>query len=180
MRTVKTLIRLGGRPGWSESSLGAHAISLVLSANSIVDVSIMMLWKLSRLISLKSLAGQLLNGTMMSIATYFELAFIKFYIGTMLSSAIYLRFQMHRCFKNGFENESSSLLHHSIYLWFICFTWWSMHWWVRKPSRGPNNCMFWAMIEAEGEVGLSPPVIFYWPFQGGTSVVVHIYLLSYL
>ena len=28
-----------------------------------------------------------------------------------------------------------------------------IHWWVRKPSRGPNNCMFWAMTEAEGEVG---------------------------
>ena len=28
-----------------------------------------------------------------------------------------------------------------------------IHWWVRKPSRGPNNCMFCAMIEAEGEVG---------------------------
>ena len=25
---------------------------------------------------------------------------------------------------------------------------------VRKPSRGPNNCMFWAMTEAEGEVGI--------------------------
>ena len=31
MWTAKTLIRLGGRPGWSESSLGAHAILLVLS-----------------------------------------------------------------------------------------------------------------------------------------------------
>ena len=31
MRTVKTLIRLGGCPGWSESSLGAHASLLVLS-----------------------------------------------------------------------------------------------------------------------------------------------------
>ena len=30
------------------------------------------------------------------------------------------------------------------------------------------------------KTGLSPAVIFYWPFQGGTSVVVHIYLLSYL
>ena len=30
-RTVKTLIRLGGCPGWSESLLGTHAISLVLS-----------------------------------------------------------------------------------------------------------------------------------------------------
>ena len=28
-----------------------------------------------------------------------------------------------------------------------------IHWWVRKPPRGLNNCMFWAMIEAEGEVG---------------------------
>ena len=25
-----------------------------------------------------------------------------------------------------------------------------IHWWVRKPSRGPSNCMFWAMTEAEG------------------------------
>ena len=31
MRTAKTLIRLGGCPGWSKSSLGAHAILLVLS-----------------------------------------------------------------------------------------------------------------------------------------------------
>ena len=31
IRTAKTLIRLGGSPGWSESSLGAHAILLVLS-----------------------------------------------------------------------------------------------------------------------------------------------------
>ena len=31
MRTTKTLIRLGGWPGWSESSLGAHDILLVLS-----------------------------------------------------------------------------------------------------------------------------------------------------
>ena len=31
MRTAKILIRLGGCPGWSESSLGAHAALLVLS-----------------------------------------------------------------------------------------------------------------------------------------------------
>ena len=31
MRTAKTLIRLGGCPGWFESSLGAHAILFVLS-----------------------------------------------------------------------------------------------------------------------------------------------------
>ena len=42
-RTVKTLIRLGGFPGWSESSLGAHAISLDLSwggSNKICLVSL--------------------------------------------------------------------------------------------------------------------------------------------
>ena len=31
MRTAKTLIRLGGCPGWSESSLGAHGILLLSS-----------------------------------------------------------------------------------------------------------------------------------------------------
>ena len=31
MRTAKTLIRLGGCPGWSESLPGAHATLLVLS-----------------------------------------------------------------------------------------------------------------------------------------------------
>ena len=33
MWTAKTLIRLGGCPGWSESWLGAHAILLVLSCH---------------------------------------------------------------------------------------------------------------------------------------------------
>ena len=37
-----------------------------------------------------------------------------------------------------------------------------IHWWVIKPSRGPNNCMFWVMIDAEKrlgtlKIGLSPP-----------------------
>ena len=39
-RTVKTLISLGGCPGWSESSLGAHAILLVLSCGGSIDVMI--------------------------------------------------------------------------------------------------------------------------------------------
>ena len=33
MRTAKTLIRLGGCPGWSESSLGAHAILVIWCEN---------------------------------------------------------------------------------------------------------------------------------------------------
>ena len=45
MRTAKTLIRLGGRSGWSESSLGAHAILLVLSsAGSFFLISLLHLY----------------------------------------------------------------------------------------------------------------------------------------
>ena len=29
-----------------------------------------------------------------------------------------------------------------------------IHWRVRKPSRGPNNYMFWAMTETDGDVGI--------------------------
>ena len=36
----RRLIRLGGRPGWSESSLGAHAILLVLSWGCSCNTSI--------------------------------------------------------------------------------------------------------------------------------------------
>ena len=40
-----------------------------------------------------------------------------------------------------------------------------IHWWVRKPPRGPNNCVFWAMVGAGGGVGypwgrFEPPTIF--------------------
>ena len=38
--TVKTLIRLGGCPGWSESSLGAHVILLVLSCGGSITCSV--------------------------------------------------------------------------------------------------------------------------------------------
>ena len=38
MRTAKTLIRPGGCPGWSESSLGAHAILLVLSRGGSIHI----------------------------------------------------------------------------------------------------------------------------------------------
>ena len=39
MRTAKTLIRLGGYPGWSESSQSAHLISLVLSCGGPLEGS---------------------------------------------------------------------------------------------------------------------------------------------
>ena len=57
-----------------------------------------------------------------------------------------------------------------------------------------TNYMFWAIAEAEGVVGSRktglnpllpalppPPVFYYWPFQGGTSVVVlycYLFMLS--
>ena len=45
MRTAKTLIRLGRCPGWSESSLGTHAILLVLSwGGSFDDVATLLNW----------------------------------------------------------------------------------------------------------------------------------------
>ena len=37
--------------------------------------------------------------------------------------------------------ESSSLVHHSVYLWFICFPWWSINE-LKKPSSGPNNYLY--------------------------------------
>ena len=54
-----------------------------------------------------------------------------------------------RCRSQHVSVESSSLLHHSIYLWFICFTCWS----IDELENLHADCMFWAMIQAEGEVG---------------------------
>ena len=71
------------------------------------------------------------------------------------NKSLLVLFHMHpgisRCRLQHVSVVSSSLFHHSIYLWFVsCDE--LIHWWVRKPSRGSNNCMFWAMAEVEGEV----------------------------
>ena len=74
--------------------------------------------------------------------------------------------------------ESSSLLHHSIYLWFICFTWWSIDELENLHADRTTVCFEpWQKLRARSgarKTGLSPPppVFLYWPFQGGTSVVV--------
>ena len=39
-----------------------------------------------------------------------------------------------------------------VVVFLFCFPWWSIDE-LENPSRGPNNCMFWAMTEAEGEAG---------------------------
>ena len=78
--------------------------------------------------------------------------------------------------------ESSSLLLHGVEIWFMCLPWWFIDelegYRVRGLSCEPNNQLNvlyhfrnwgwgWAC-----KIDLSPPVIHYWPFQGGSSVVV--------
>ena len=86
-----------------------------------------------------------------------------------------------RCRLQHVSVESSSLFHHSIYLWFICFPWWSIDELENLHADRTVVCFEpWQKPRARlgtRKTGLSPPVIFYWPFQGGNSVVVHIYLL---
>ena len=81
-----------------------------------------------------------------------------------------------RCRSQNVSVESSSLLHHSIYLWFICFTWWSID--ELENLHADRTTVYfepWQKLRARlgtRKTGLSPPVSLYWPFQGGTSVVV--------
>ena len=50
--------------------------------------------------------------------------------------------------------ESSSFFHHSIYPWFInCFRRWSIDELKNLHADRTTNYMFWAIAEAEGEVG---------------------------
>ena len=49
--------------------------------------------------------------------------------------------------------ESSSLFHHSNYPWFNCFPWWSIDELENLHADRTTNYMFWAITEAEGEVG---------------------------
>ena len=81
-----------------------------------------------------------------------------------------------RCRSQHVSVESSSLLHHSIYLWFICLTWWSIDELENLHADRTTVCFEpWFKLRARlgaRKTGLSPPVFLYWPFQGGTSVVV--------
>ena len=45
-----------------------------------------------------------------------------------------------RCRSQHVSVESSSLLHHSIYLWFVCFTWWSLVGW-KAFTRTERPCV---------------------------------------
>ena len=79
--------------------------------------------------------------------------------------------------------ESSSLFHHSIYLWFICFPWWSIDGLENLHAVRTTVCFEpWQKPRARlgsHKTGLSPPVFLYWPFQCATSVVVP-YCLMFL
>ena len=59
-----------------------------------------------------------------------------------------------RRFEHVLSVESSSLIHHSIYLWFICFPWWSIDELGNLQADRTTNYMIWARTEAEGEVGI--------------------------
>ena len=50
--------------------------------------------------------------------------------------------------------ETPSLFHHSFYLWFICFPWWSIDDWENLHADRATNYMFWAISEAEDDVGI--------------------------
>ena len=84
--------------------------------------------------------------------------------------------KLSRCRSQHVSVESSSLLHHSIYLWFICFTWWSIDELENLHADRTTVCFEpWQKLRVRlgaRKTGLSPPVFLYWPFQGGTSVVV--------
>ena len=65
----------------------------------------------------------------------------------------------------------------------ICLPWWSIDELENFHADRTTICFEpWQKLRARlgpRKTGLNRPVIFYWPFQGA-SVVVHIYLLSYL
>ena len=50
--------------------------------------------------------------------------------------------------------ESSSLFHHSIYPWFICFRWWSIDEFENLHADRTTNYLFWVIAEAEGKTGI--------------------------
>ena len=72
----------------------------------------------------------------------------------------------------------------SIYLWFICFPWWSIDGLENLHADRTTVCFEpWQKSRARlgsCKTGLSPPVLQYWPFQGGTSVVVPYCYCPYL
>ena len=81
------------------------------------------------------------------ISSHWISIFVRKSIGTMCLNTLKV---LHRkCFENlDTMKNFNSLKFSVIYLFPVM-----IHWCVRKPSRGLNNCMFWAMTEAEGEVG---------------------------
>ena len=69
-----------------------------------------------------------------------------------------------RCRSQHVSVESSSLLHHSIYLWFICFPWWSIGELENLHADRTTLCFEpWQKLRARlgsRKTGLSPPVFY--------------------
>ena len=76
--------------------------------------------------------------------------------------------------------ESTSLCHQNIYLWFICFPWWSIDELENLHADWTTICFEpWQKLRARlgsRKTCLSPPpppsIVIHWPFQCSTSVVV--------
>ena len=59
--------------------------------------------------------------------TFFKSSWIKYSFHFSVVYIYYILFMISRCRSQHVVSvESSSLFHHSIYLWFICFPWWSI------------------------------------------------------
>ena len=87
------------------------------------------------------------------------------------STVVFLLLQR---FSVGLAVEYSSWFISVIYMFAVL-----KRWWVRSPSRGPNNLYvhepqqnIWRGCEHVKR--FKPPVIYYCPFQGGASVVVYL------
>ena len=148
MRTAKTLIRLGGCPGWSESSLGAHAILLVLSWGGSFLPSLITLWSGLRLedSGLKLLHTKLISAWRSVFGRAQHIQLLGFCCSSI--SVLVLLSGTHLV---------SSQCWILIYMFSVL-----MQWCVGHPSRGPNKLYFSESLQSlrrgllERKIGLNP------------------------
>ena len=192
MWTAKTLIRLGGCSGWSESSLGAY--SFCWFCHVVAQMSLRSLDK-SKQVYESDRSDDMFGHKQLLKSDHFLLKRWRSLMpwlgstGFFCSSVPVVLFDtpgISRCESQHVVSvESSSLFHHSIYLWFICFPWWSLDRLENLHADRTTVCFEpWQKPRerfGSRKTGLSPLVFQYWPFQGGTSVVVpycYLFLLS--
>ena len=86
-----------------------------------------------------------------------------------------------RCRSQHVSVESSSLFHHSIYLWFICFLWWSIDELENLHADRPNVCFEpWQRPRAKlrtHKTGLSPPPPPHYVFTDRSKAVLLLWFI---